>query len=282
VREDSPAKRAGLERGDSVWGINETSLEGFKTSTEAVTAIANLEFSGKPFSLSIQPKGGVERKSVSLEPDGLKPWLPSFELRNDGVAVITFYQFLTTGLIASKVHEYVKRAQTAGARAIILDLRGSGGGSGYESAAAAGAFMTQPVGTIFETARGKSSFYFQNGAIENTNFRIPEPALWTGKLLVLTNHISRSAAEYTAFFLQNAGRATVIGEATAGVLNTSTSIYPLPGGSNLAVTYGRSSTLNGVPHPEKVTPDIPLTDDMATLTSGGRDLILERALESLR
>ncbi len=138
-------------------------------------------------------------------------------------------------MIASRVHDFVRQAKAEGARAIILDVRGSGGGSGLESVAAAGAFV-EPVGTQFESVRNKGAIVYQNGAIANTGFRLANPANWTGAVLVLTNHSSRSAAEYMTFFLQHAGRAKVIGEATAGVLNTSTSIYPLPGDSSLAVT----------------------------------------------
>jgi carboxyl-terminal processing protease len=73
----------------------------------------------------------------------------------------------------------------------------------------------------------------------------------------------------------------VFGERTAGVLNTSTSLYPLPDGSTLAITAGRSSSLDGAPHPEFVTPDVEMTDDMAAL-SDGRDVILERVLGALK
>ena len=280
VLENSPAKLAGVQRGDTVWGLNGESLEKFKNATEAVNTITTLEFNKQAIQFEIQLKGTTTRKTVTLEPQALKPWLPSYDLRPDGVAVITFYQYLTGGLIASKVHEFVHQAQAAKARAIILDVRGSGGGSGLESVASAGAFV-EPVGTQFESARNKGTIVYQNGAIANSGFRIDNPANWTGTVIVLTNHISRSAAEYMAFFLQNAGRAKVIGEPTAGVLNTSTSIYPLPGDSSLAVTSGRSSTLDGKPHPERVTPDIVLTDDMGAL-SQGRDVILEAALELLK
>jgi carboxyl-terminal processing protease len=279
VLEGSPAKLAGIERGDVVWALNGVSLEQYKSATQAVNAITTSEFNKQTILLEVSHLG-FEHKTIKLEPAMLKPWLPSYDLRSNGVAVITFYQYLTGGLIASRVHDFVSLAQAAKAKAIVLDVRGSGGGSGFESVAAAGAFV-EPVGTQFENLRGKGIIKYQNGEIANTGFRIANPANWTGTVLVLTNHISRSAAEYMAFFLQESGRAKVIGEATAGVLNTSTSIYPLPGGSSLAVTSGRSSTLAGAPNPELVTPDVVMTDDMGAL-SQGHDLILTKALEMLK
>jgi carboxyl-terminal processing protease len=279
VLEGSPASLAGLSRGDVVWAVNGVSLETFKSASEAVSAITTLEFNKQRFTLEVSHLG-TERKTVKFEPAELKPWLPSYELRSDGVAVVTFYQYLTGNLIASRVHKFVRQAQAAKARAIVLDVRGSGGGSGYESVASAGAFV-EPVGTQFESVRSKGRVVYQDGKIANSGFRISNPAKWTGVVLVLTNHISRSAAEYMTFFLQETQRAKVIGEPTAGVLNTSTSIFPLPGGSSLAVTSGRSSTLEGVVHPEFVTPDVIMSDDMGAL-SLGRDLILEKALEMLK
>jgi carboxyl-terminal processing protease len=49
----------------------------------------------------------------------------------------------------------------------------------------------------------------------------------------------------------------------------------------LAITAGRSSSLDGAPHPEFVTPDVEMVDDMAALASG-KDVILERALGVLK
>ncbi|MFN3266579.1 MAG: S41 family peptidase, partial [Deinococcales bacterium] len=198
------------------------------------------------------------------------------------VATITFYQYLTP-LVATRVHEHIRTALAQNAKAIVLDVRGSGGGSAFESMGSAGAFV-QPVGTQFEVKNGKGSYEFRDGSIYAGNARIwnlPNFVRWEKPVMVLTNGISRSAAEYMTYFLQRSKRALVLGERTAGVLNTSTSLYPLPDGSTLAITAGRSSSLDGTPHPEFVTPDIELKDDMTALAAG-RDLVLERALEMLR
>ena len=278
VKADSPADRAGLKRGDVVWSINTLPLESYKNAADAVNAITNLEFLAKPIALGVSSLGGA-RRSVSLQPEALTPWLPSYAPRGDGIAVITFYQYLTNNQIAAKVHEFLRLAQTSNIRAVILDVRGSGGGSAFESLAAAGAF-TEPVGVRFESKYGSGATVFQNGEITDTGFKIANAAKWTGPVVVLTNHISRSAAEYMTYFLQRAGRAKVIGEPTAGVLNTSTSVLPLPDGGAIAVTSGRSSALDGTPHPERIAPDVVLTDDMGAL-SKGRDVILDRAVQQL-
>ena len=294
VREGSSADRAGLKRGDVVTSVDGRALSEFSSLTDALTFITGLEFAGKPFTVYVRtetqspsvesggttftPFTSVER-AFRLTPEPLTPWLPTYALRSDGIAIITFYQYLTGNQIAAKVHAYVRQAQAANARAIILDVRGSGGGSAFESLASAGAFA-DAVGVRFENKYGGGVSVFENGAITGTGFKIANPAKWTGPVLVLTNRISRSAAEYMAYFLQRAGRALVLGEPTAGVLNTSTTVSPLPDGGAIAVTSGRSLTLDGAAHPERIAPDVAITDDMAAL-SKGRDVILERAVQLL-
>lgn len=294
VREGSSAERAGLKRGDVVTGVDGRPLSEFSSAAEAVSAITGLEFAGKPFALGISSQtiaasvaansttftpSTILERFVTLTPELTMPWLPSYSLRSDGIAVITFYQYLTGNQIAAKVHAYVRQAQAANARAVILDVRGSGGGSAFESLASAGAFMDS-VGVRFENKFGNGASVYADGAITGTGFRIANPAKWSGPLIVLTNRISRSAAEYMAYFLQRAGRARVLGEPTAGVLNTSTTVSPLPDGGAIAVTSGRSLTLGGVAHPERIAPDIVIADDMAAL-SRGRDAVLERAVQLL-
>ena len=223
VREGSSAERAGLKRGDVVTGVDGRALSEFASAAEAVSAITSLEFAGQPFALGISSQtvsasvaaGGISftpstmlERQVTLTPELTTPWLPSYALRSDGIAVITFYQYLTGNQIAAKVHAFVRQAQAANARAIILDVRGSGGGSAFESLASAGAFV-DTVGVRYENKYGSAVNVFENGAITGTGFKIANPAKWTGPLLVLTNHISRSAAEYMAYFLQQIGRAHV-------------------------------------------------------------------------
>ncbi|NJK45760.1 MAG: PDZ domain-containing protein [Pleurocapsa sp. SU_196_0] len=293
VREDSPAAQAGLKRGDVVWDVGERRLDSFKSATAATDFITALELSNQPVKLLVSSftdgtpvnasgttftPSSVQERPVTLTPQALTSWLPTYTLRDDGIAVITFYQYLTNGRIASRVHEFVRQAQSSNAKAIILDVRGSGGGSSFESLASAGAFA-EPVGVRFENRFGSGVNVYENGVI-NSNFSIPNPAKWNKPVVVLTNRLSRSAAEYMTYFLQRAGRAKVLGEVTTGVLNTSTSILSLPDGGAIAVTSGRSSTLNGVPHPEAVTPDVAIKDDMSILARG-RDVVLERAVQFL-
>jgi carboxyl-terminal processing protease len=275
VLENSPAALAGIKRGDVVLGVN-GSLNRFKSAAEAMVTITELEASQPSILFELR-----DSRIIRLEPRKIGPWLPSLEIINN-VAIITFYQYLTP-LVAARVQEHIRTAFKT--KAMILDVRGSGGGSAFESIGSAGAF-TEPVGTTFESRNGSGGYEFKDGVLRSNGFAVWNLTPFTRfdknkPVLVLTNHISRSAAEYMTYFLQRPGRATVIGERTAGVLNTSTGLYDLPDGSTFAITAGRSSSLDGIPHPEFVTPNIEMLDDMSAL-SNNKDLILEKAFELLR
>ena len=284
VLEDTPAWRAGIRRGDVVWAVENQPLERFESAQAAINAIQTRELDGQTVTLSIS-RNAAARRTVRLEPKLRGPWLPSLELRNDGVAIITFYQFRTSGQIANRVHDLVRQAQVANARAIILDVRHSAGGSAFESMGVAGAFI-QPVELRMEGRVGGYALEYRDGTVQYVGRAaesrvVNEPSRWEKPVVILTNRTARSAAEYMTYFVQRAGRAQVIGESTAGVLNTSTTLLSLPDGSQFAVTSGRSFNPDTTPHPMTVTPDQVVPDDLGAL-SRGRDVILEAALKFLK
>ncbi len=278
VLENSPAAKAGLRRGETIWAVN-GSLARFQSASEASEAVFELQSTADTLVLEVHDSQNRVR-NVALRTTMVGPWLPSLEFKNNA-AIITFFQYLTPG-VAAQVHEHIRTAAARNARAIILDVRGSGGGSGFESLGSAGAFAQQIGVTTTAQDRSRSTEY-RDGRIYSGNnvvWSLNASTTWNKPVLVLTNKISRSAAEYMTYFLQRAKRAQVIGERTAGVLNTATTVRALPDGSSLAVTSARSSSLDSVPHPEFVTPDIEMIDDMGAL-SQGRDVVLEKALEIL-
>lgn len=287
VLEDEPGWNAGLRRGDTVWALNGRPLGQFDNATSAIEAIQTQELEAGRLTLSVSSRGGA-RRDVNLEPHVRGPWLPTLEVLEDAgagrVGIITTYQFRTGGQVANRVHDLVRRAQTANLGAIILDVRHSGGGLADEALGTAGAF-TEPIGMRVQSQGGGYALEYQAGNVRfpgrpESKRVVQDPVHWDGPLAVLTNGTARSAAEYATFFIQHAGRARVFGEPTAGVLNTATSLMNLPDGSVLAVTSARSFTLDGTPHPAAITPDVPVHDDLSALASG-RDVVLEAALREL-
>jgi carboxyl-terminal processing protease len=68
---------------------------------------------------------------------------------------------------------------------------------------------------------------------------------------------------------------------TFGVGNTMTRTFTLEDGSGLLITLAKALHPDGSPYPERIVPDIAVTDDLEAINQTGRDVVLERALEVL-
>ena len=286
---------AGLRRGDTVFALNNKSLETFGSQAGALTAIQSEEIADRKFTLEVSSNnsvaGSAVRRTVTLEPKPCLSWLPSLEVRSDQIAVITLYQFWFNSDIADRVHGLVRQAQQANARGMILDLRHSSGGSLNEAIAAAGAFLPIVPSVRMEFKGGGTTQYdYADGLVLSKNvgssdgpYRtrvVRSPQRWTRPMVVLTNGSTRSAAEYLAFLIQRQSRATILGQPSIGVLNTSAFVLTLEDGSLFGVTAARSQEVDGKAFPERVTPNVISPDDLAKLAQG-QDVLLESAVNRL-
>ena len=276
----SPAEVGGLRPGDRVVGVNgapPSSLEQLSSDAPVRLQIARGD-AARP-----------ERLEVSLERRAVVPLdLPyAYSLPTaPSVVVIRIPQFATYGQVGPRVHALVRQAQEQNAKAILLDVRNNGGGEETECIAAAAAFIGD-YQIAMQSRLGRSPLGFREGATVGNDprdprgYRIPAPALWRGAAAVLVNRQSASCAEIFAYLLQQAKRAWVVGERTAGVANTATDFFPLLDGSAVAITYVRTLGPDGLPLPDFVEPDLRVGDDPQTWLRTGRDPVIERALEGL-
>jgi carboxyl-terminal processing protease len=286
VLEAGPAAVNGFKRGELILSINDQPLELFDSSDAAIADLKSLERNNLSTSFAVMR--GAERFSFTVQPQRLEPWLPQLEVRPNHVGVITFFQFKAGGRVANRVHQLVRRAQELQLRALILDVRDSAGGLVSECLGSVGAFL-EPVTQIHEFRFGRVHFEYANGKFAQLNSDgsrsdpqviVSNPSRWTGPVVVLTNARAKSAPEYLAYLLQRHARAKVIGEPTLGALNTSNSFFSLPDKSSMAVSMGRALEADGTPYPARVTPDQDVLD-VAEMLATGRDLPLERALQTL-
>ena len=280
---------AGLRRGDAVFAVNGKPLETFGSQAAALTAIQSEEVADRKFTLEVGTANAAHR-TVTLEPKPCLSWLPSLEVRGDKIAVITLYQFWFNSDIADRVHGLVRQAQQANARGIVLDLRHSSGGSLNEAIAAAGAFETVPTVRMEYKGGSTAQYDYASGMVLSKTFGssdepyrsrvVRSPQRWDGPMVVLTNGSTRSAAEYLAFLIQLKSRATILGQPSIGVLNTSAFVSTLEDGSLFAVTGARSQEMDGKAFPERVTPNVVGPDDLTKLAQG-QDVLLESAANRL-
>jgi carboxyl-terminal processing protease len=283
----SGADQAGLRPGDVIVSWGNTLLSDFKNSTEAIAAIETLEKSGQSAVLAIKRQG--QSLSLAVTPSQLAPYGPQIESRksndHDEIGQITVFQYLSPQ-VGQQHHDLVRQLQRQGKRGLIFDLRDSRGGSLYNCLSAAGIFLDEiQVDMLGKNDKQASSFIWREQRIFwrddqgklNPYAYIKDPVRWDGPVVVLVNGATRSCAEYFAYFLQRAGRATILGSPTAGVLDTATTLSELPDGTALAVTSSRSLDKTGKAQPTRVTPDVMVADDLALLAQG-RDVVLEQAV----
>jgi carboxyl-terminal processing protease len=287
VQADGPAGRAGIIRGDRLRALNAQTSSTFASGLDFQKAISAAIGSGKPVKLALQR--GPKNLEFQLRGEILLPRLPSLRVLPGNIGLLRIPGFEVYGQVGQTVHDLVRRANKQNLRSLIVDVRDNPGGIDIEFIAALSAFVPKPGYVLQSRASTSSKIWtdssvFLGDQVGNPLLRIQairEPALWRGRLVVLTNANSYSGAEYFAQGIQDAKRGTVIGETTGGLGNTVTTEYELADGGAVSITFGKSLRLDGTPLPEAVTPEIDVTDDLEVLAATGRDMVLERAIEEI-
>ncbi|HEX5727572.1 MAG TPA: S41 family peptidase, partial [Longimicrobiaceae bacterium] len=170
------------------------------------------------------------------------------------------------------VRDVVRRAR--GRKALVLDLRGNGGGPVEVLLSLLGLLHREDVAVATQHERVRQVPLVARGAGEGA---------FTGQLVVLVDSRSASAAEVLARVVQLTGRGVVLGDRTAGAVMRAR-YRQLGTGTETAVFYGVSVTDADVVMPDGgrlevvgVEPDelvLPRAADLAA----GEDPVLARAL----
>ena len=170
------------------------------------------------------------------------------------------------------------------APAMILDLRGNGGGSAAMVEALVGKFFSKqtPIGQL-ETRTGAAvTLAFGTITLIELRRTVPgNPDAYNGRVAVLIDSDSASAAEATAAALQSTGRALVVGEASCGCLLMYLGYAKLPGGGELAYSEVGFTSIKGERIEGRgVQPDLPVARSVEDIRTG-RDRALEMAQAAL-
>jgi carboxyl-terminal processing protease len=281
VQQNSPAAEAGLQRADQITHIN---FEAVKAKTFAA-AWADLNTNGGYLAYSRQGK----RSRVRLEPMRLTSELPSLQMRPDGIAVLKIPDFFGRGQgsIANQVHQLL--AGVKNSKGVILELRDNPGGFVADCTGVSAAFLENAQNRfVARTPFGTADYFYENAKIwfrrantQSTVFALTSDTRYTNKVVVLQNKGSASCSEFVSSNLQVAKRATILGEVSAGVANTSTSGFFIAEKHVLLVSLNTRVDVDNKPFASTVTPDELIPDNLTVINKTGKDAILERALEIL-
>lgn len=161
----------------------------------------------------------------------------------------------------------------ADAPGVVIDLRRNPGGETFS--------LGITIGEFFDRAVDCGTFVTREGSRSVKNSWQIGSARYGGKVAVLVDAASGSAAEIFAAVLQDHGRATVLGRRTAGAVLASW-FYRLPNGGELQLSREDYIAPKGRRIEGKgVEPDIVVPRTLEDVRAG-RDRDLEEALRVLR
>jgi carboxyl-terminal processing protease len=236
VFNSSPASRAGLKAGDVIVAVNGRKLE--RLSAEAATALIR-GLPGTDVQLGIQgPPAGSSRsaahsvkltRAVVSEPV-VESTAKTVHGKKLGVVALASFSPGAHG----EVRDAVERELHAGARGLVFDLRGNGGGLVEEAQLIASIFI--PKGVIV-TTRGRTQ---PTQMLVATGGAIPASI----PMVVLVDSNTASSSEIVTAALQDHHRATVVGTHTFGK-GVFQEEEPLSNGGALDITVGEYFTPNG-------------------------------------
>ena len=236
VFDQSPARRAGIQRDDLIVAVNGRSIAG--VNSEVATArIKGPEGTSVRLDV-VGGKGSGSPRSVRVKRERIEiPVAEGKMVTHDGkqVGVVRLAGFSAGahGLVREQVDRLLKK----GADGIVLDLRGNGGGLLSEAVLVSSIFIED--GRIV-SVRGRSR---PNRTEDAVGDAIPDDV----PVVVLVDRGSASASEIVTGALRDRGRATVVGTRTygkglvqevidlsnGGVLDLTVANYYLPGGKTI-------------------------------------------------
>jgi len=265
VFDNSPAKRAGVRKGDFVTAVDGKSIAG--VSSDVATARIKGP-AGTPVRLEVADPESGKRRTVRLRRARIDVPVVDGKIAQSGgkklgVVELAAFSSGAHGLLRQEIDKLLAKD----AQGLVLDLRGNGGGLLREAVLVSSIFIEDGLVTFTKgRTKPRREFEAEGEAIAGD---IP--------VVVLVDRGSASASEIVTGALRDRKRATVVGQRTfgkgvfqevqklsnGGLLDLTVGEYFLPGGENI----GKKG----------VTPTVKASDDPKT----DRDEALPVALRAL-
>lgn len=202
--EDTPAAKAGLQKGDMIVSIDDSVMTG--KTVDYVTKHLRGD-AGSTFEIKvIRPSTGKTlRKKITRE-QIQQPAVSYYGVQDGGIGYIDLNSY--TENCAKEVRRAVLDMKRDGMKSLVLDLRNNGGGSLQEAVSIVNMFV--PKGITLVTTQGKLKR-------ANREYKTTvEPIDTVMPIVVLVNNGTASSAEITCGGLQDLDRAVVMGTRTYG------------------------------------------------------------------
>lgn len=227
-----PADKSGLKAGDIIVKIDSVDVSKFN-----VQQVSDL-LKGKPgttLTVTISRPGEKKNRTIEVVREKIAIHPISYSaIVEDSIGYIHFDTFTENG--AQEVKNSVISLQEQGAKSLILDLRGNGGGIMEEAVRIVNIFVSK--GQEVVSTKGKIKQW-------DRVLRTPDqPVDSIIPLVVLVDNTSASASEIVAGTLQDLDRAVIVGDRSFGKGLVQT-VRELPFGASLKVTTSKYYTPSG-------------------------------------
>jgi carboxyl-terminal processing protease len=228
----SPADRARLSYGDRIISVNGENMTG-RSSNYVRDKIRGTAGTAVRIAIERNATGRVENVTVRRGRVS-QPSIPDAYMLRQGIGYIEMsdgFHYTT----AREFDDAMSELKRFGMKAMILDLRGNGGGIVDQAVKVVERFV--PKGTLILSQRGRT-------LLDNREWRSGNSAPESMPLVVIVDGDSASASEIVAGALQDTDRAMIVGEKTFGK-GLVQSVIELPGKNGLTLTTARYLTPSG-------------------------------------
>jgi carboxyl-terminal processing protease len=259
----TPARKAGIKNGDVITAVNGKSIAGL--SSDLATARIKGPAGTK---VTLQVVSGKKPRKLTVTREKIELPVARGRVVDRGGKKLGVVQLATfsTGLHGFMRRE-IDKVRRKGARGLVLDLRGNGGGLLEEAVLVASVFVEDgKIVSVRGRARPEHTELARGGAIDG---KFP--------IVVLVDRGSASASEIVTGALRDRGRATVVGTRTFGK-GVVQEVQRLSNGGVLDLTVARYYLPKGETISHKgIQPQVKAADKPKTR----RDEALDKALSTL-
>jgi carboxyl-terminal processing protease len=260
----SPAADAQISEGDVV-----TAVDGRSIANEDAEFAANLIKGpeGTEVKLTVLTPSTGETRELTLTREKIRVPVVESKLRQVGTDPVGYVRLLSfTKGVHAELREAIERLDERGARGLVLDLRGNGGGLLTEGILVSSLFVEDGV-IVSTSARTQGDREY-----EAVGSALPERPM-----VVLVDKGTASAAEILAAALAEEDLGTVVGQQTFGK-GSFQQVFPLEKGGGIELTVGEYLTGSGRSLAEEgFEPEVTTVDREETK----QDEALDRALRVL-
>jgi len=266
VQAGSPAERVGLRPGDVLSSVDGTAVSGLPR--DAVELLLRGPV-GSRVELQVQREGNDQRLAFALVRERIEMPSVKWKALPNGLGYIQITNF--SGRSGEEFSRAMQALREQGVRALVLDLRGNGGGLVQSAAQVLGPFLDSGIAFREVTRNGQEQRY-----------ALPlDSQKSTWPLAVLVDGGTASAAEIVAVALQERQRAVLVGTPTFGKGSVQ-SLFTLSDGSSLhvSVAHWLSPAGRGIDG-RGLDPDVTVAGGEGS-QGVGSDVVLQRAMDVLQ